>query len=101
MKVISETRFAHYVCITSKPTWNHQRLRQSIGKLWYLEVQKFAFFIKNRTQKYNKVYICMLYIARKVWRYQRDNTNPSIEGQTIHLPREQGQNIKQWSMNPT
>jgi hypothetical protein len=44
MKVISETRFVHYVFITSKPTWNHQRSRQSIGKLWYLEVPLFHRF---------------------------------------------------------
>jgi hypothetical protein len=43
----------------------------------------------------------MLYIARKVWRYQRDNINPSIEGQTIHLPREKDKilNNDPWTLH--
>jgi len=28
---------------------------------------------------------------RRVWRYQRGNRNPQIEGQTIQLPKEKGQ----------
>ena len=39
--------------------------------------------------------------ARRVWRYQRGNQNPQIEGQTTQWPEENGQKDKQQSTKHT
>ena len=41
--------------------------------------------------------ICLSWIFQRVWRYQRGNQNPSIEGQTTQWPKEKGQKDKQQS----
>jgi len=38
---------------------------------------------------------------RRIWRYQRGNRNPYIEGQTTQWPKEKGQKDKQRSTKHT
>jgi len=42
-----------------------------------------------------------IYFIRRVWRYQRCNHNPYIEGQTTQWPKEKGQKDKQRSTKYT
>ena len=53
-----------------------------------------------------KILKCMYHVSflvyqtqkvRRVWRYQRGNQNPKIEGQTTQWPKEKEQRDKQWS----
>ena len=41
--------------------------------------------------------VCLSWIFQRVWRYQRGNQNPSIEGQTTQWPKENRQKDKQQS----
>ena len=49
----------------------------------------------SQTQLFS--YLLLKCNVRRVWRYQRGNQNPKIEGQTTQWPKETGQNDKQQS----
>ena len=73
-------------------------------------IQGLAFFYKTKENTILDIkYIGNCIMNQKatgcpekwVWRYQRGNRNPQIEGQTIQLPKEKGQKDKQLSTKHT